>query len=730
MKHIINVASKLPVSVKPAVPVSSGENDDFHIALKPTALSSAIESIEQEHDVWWIGGVHQMPENFEKQEDINRFLNQNYKQIPVFLNSRQIKDYYHGFSESSLWPLLHYISIYTNYDEGWFKAYKEINQLFANKIIQHARSGDLVWVHNYHLMLVPEMIKEKRPDLQVGFFFHTPFPSFELFRNHPRREELLKGVLGANLIGFQTFGNLRHFRSAALRVLDIESEMNSIVYHGFETKTGVYPVGINHKNIKSVKQTEEYNTTLKKYREEFAGKKIVLSVQKLNHSQGILKQLQSIETFLKYHPEKAGNTVFVVLTIPSREETYEYEHLTHDVEHSVGHINGLYSTVGHSPVHFIKQSVPFTELCALYQLADVMLLTPIRDGMNVMAKEYISAKESYDGVLILSEFTGASHELFNALMVNPQNTNEVVEAINQALNMTDEEKESMLEPMRKRIKSNDAVFWANSFINDLEKTSLESFDSTAVKRLDKTVSSQFKDRSLKKALFLDYDGTLREFEKVPEKAVPGEDLIEILNAFSKRDDLSVHIISGRSQKFLEKHFGKYPFTLVGEHGYFIKKPGQEWTPSLGDFDMSWKEKIKEIFELFTLSTPGSDIEEKNAALVWHYRRSDPEFGSWKANELIGDLTEVISNMPVEIHHGRKIVEVASQYVNKGIAATTLINDIAYDLVLFAGDDKTDETMLKFDKDEIITVKIGEADTSAKYRIATPAHFRKFLKSLT
>lgn len=716
--HIINVSSRLPVS-KGEDPVKSSNS-----------LLTLMDSIADTHSIWWIGWTGSPQPSHTVCAHIKKKLRAEYQYIPVFLKDEEINAFFNGFSNSSIWPLLHYIPSQSSYDDAWYDVYMHVMERFADCVMESARDGDTVWIHDYHLMPLPLILKKRNAGLKIGFFFHTPFPSYELFRCHPRREELLNHVLGADLIGFQTFGYLRHFRSTVLRILGIESKINEIPHRGYVTKIGVFPVGVNLKKISDVVSLPQYTETLELYTQRFKERRIVLSVDNFDYSKGILHKLHVIETFLNRYPEHRDRVTFLIIAIPVREEINEYMHFTHDVAHAVGYINGKYSTVTNIPVHFIQQHLEFYDICALYTLADIALVTPLIDGMNLVAKEFIAVNNTGKGMLILSEFAGSSQELFNAVMINPYNNLQVARAIAEGLEMGVDEKRRMIEPMRERIRTNDAVFWANSFLLALDAAAEDPAIAVNIKNLDPSIAALFTKHSGKKALFLDYDGTLREFTDNPDEAVPSEQLTEIFSRFKERKDLSVFIISGRKMDFLLKHFGKYPFALIGEHGYYIRRPeafpGTEYTTMLGEFDMSWKTEIDKIFKYFSKTTPGSSVEEKSSALVWHYRKSDPEFGLWKASALIGELTEVISNLPVAIHHGQKIVEVSSQYVNKGIAMARIINDQCFDRVLCAGDDKTDETMFKLKKDNIISVKIGEQETEADYRIASPSRFRKFL----
>lgn len=694
-----------------------------------TELSSSINGSESAtYGVQRIGWTGQPAPDYAERERVTKDLLAEHQQVPIFLEQQEIQEYYNGFCHTSLWPLLHYISTYARYDQQWFTTYKEINERFADKIVERYRSGDIVWIHDYHLMLVPQFIKAKRPDAKVGFFLHTPFPSYELFRCHPNRRELLSGVLSSDLIGFQTFGYLRHFRSTVLRLLGIESELNKITHEGTQTSIGVYPVGVKTDLVEQAKKSNDYKTYLKELRQTFKNKKVVLSADRLDSSQGLQKKLAAIETYLENNPERRRNVVFLLLVSTSGVHSEEVDHLTHDVEHAVGRINGKYSSVDNIPVHYMNKWVSFNQLCALYTLADVALVTPLMDGMNIIAKEYVACKANVDrGVLILSEFAGASEELFNAIRVNPYNNHQMCDAIATALEMPQADQQKSLQSMLDRITSYDASYWSKTFVRDLEKATRTTDEQTQA--LSDAVVKRFRQPDTTKALFLDYDGSLREFVNNPEDAVPSDELIAIMEKFNQRDDIDVFIVSGRDKDFLEKHFGRFDFTLVGEHGFFMRRPGKEWETMAGDIDLSWKGTITEIFQFYSMSTPSTNVEEKHSAIVWHYRQADPEFGEWKAANLMGELTEIISNLPVAIHQGQRMVEVSSQHVSKGLAVARFMNEKDYDLMLCAGDDKTDETMLYFDDDDVVTIKIGDKDTEANYRVSSPKRFRKFLAAI-
>jgi trehalose 6-phosphate synthase/phosphatase len=721
MESLIVVSNRLPVTIGKTIKKSSG------------GLVYAMEGLGESYDLKWAGWAGGVVEDPVKQAKIAAELGERFNYIPIFLNRQDADEYYTGFSNSSLWPLLHYISPYARYEEKWWQTYQKINRLFADKVLDLARENDTIWIHDYHLLLLPSYLRQRRPSLKIGFFLHTPFPSYELFRCHPNREDLLEGVLGANLIGFQTFGYLRHFRSTILRLLGLESEIDHVVRDGHKTAIGVYPIGINSVKFLKELQSDRYRQCYNEYKENYQGKKIVLSVERLDYTKGIPRRLDAIERYLSETDDRE-QVVFIFINIPSRTSVPEYRQLLEEVQGRVGSINGKYATISNVPVHFIHKSVNFSELCALYALADVAMVTPLIDGMNLVAKEYLACQQENGGVLILSEFAGAAQELSNSLIVNPYNLHEVAQSLNKALRLTEAEKQKMVQPMKTRVLKYDARYWADSFFQDLsaeaDQEQLQSLPSAARAVSLEGVRALL--RAKNRAFFLDYDGTIAEIKKKPEDAVPDDEIKALFARLEARKDLDVYLISGRKKEDMEQWFSQYRFNLVAEHGYYYKHwNAEEWVVFDGQADLSWKNQIIDIFQLYTGMTPGSIIEEKTSSVVWHYRNSDPEFGSWKANQLVAELYEMLSNLPVEIHHGRKIVEVGSIQLNKGIVLRHFVQLNQYDAILCAGDDETDENMFRFGEDtEMFSIKVGRgANTMAKFRTSSPRAFRAFLGEL-
>jgi trehalose 6-phosphate synthase/phosphatase len=715
--NLIIVSNRLPVTVGETIKKSSG------------GLVAALEGLSTEQfDLKWIGWPGSVIPD-ERKPEVEQLLINDQGCTPIFLSDEEADGYYRGFANSSLWPLLHYMPNYMRYDPAWWDCYRSVNQRFADKVVALANPGDLVWVHDYQLMLVPQMLQEKMPEAKIGYFLHTPFPSFETFRCHPKRRELVTGILGADLIGFHTFGYMRHFRSTVLRLLGIESEISIIrTETGHSAALGVFPIGINSKKFEATLGSREFKERLAEMRASDADKRIVLSVERMDYTKGILHRIEAIERFLQ-NLEDRDAIKFIFVSVPSREGVEQYQELRAEVEARIGRINGMYATLKSSPIRFIHGSVDFVDLCALYALSDVGLVTPLIDGMNLVAKEYIACQRGDDaGALILSEFAGAAGELFNSILINPYDAEGVAEALRQALALSPEERAERNKPMRERVLKYDARHWARTFIDQLRAVREEAgaADGEQIEELKSRLRAAAAERK-RIALFLDYDGTLREIERDPQAAKPNEGVQKLLEALSDRPGLDVTLISGRTSDDLEAWLGEYPFALIAEHGAAVRRSGtRQWERLDNGVSYAWKEDMLKILRLYEESTPGSFVEEKKTSIVWHYRNTDPEFGAWKAHQLAVELGAIMANEPVEIRHGRKIIEASAATISKGAAVRRLLKEIKYDLVLCAGDDQTDESMFELKLPHLISIKVGPNPSRAKYRLPNPEAFRKFL----
>lgn len=712
--RILCVSNRLPIKIEKEISPTSG------------GLVSALKGVRGSYDMAWIGWAEITSAEMDQQE-ITSLIREMFNYHPIFLSSREIDEYYLGFSNSTIWPLLHYMSNLMEHEPGWYATYKQVNEKFAHTVAEIYQPGDLVWIHDYHLMLLPSILRKRFPQAKIGFFLHTPFPSFEIWRTHPYRQELLEGLLGADLVGFHTFGYSRHFRSSVMRLLGDDVAINKIIHETHITHLGVFPIGIDSEAFEETLATRSYNKEYQRLKKEFRKTKVVLNVERLDYTKGIPRKLQAIELFLEKYPEQRNKVVFIIQVVPSRENIESYQEIREQIELAISRINGIYATTSNTPIHYIYHAIPFEELCALYEISDVAFVAPLRDGMNLVAKEYLACQRNNNGVLVLSEFAGASQELFNALLINPFNTEQVADTLQFALTMDQEDIRERMYPMIKKVYKYDARQWADDFITSLSEIDGDEHLADIPHLFSEDDLRPFADHA-SIALFLDYDGTLREFVNQPEKAVPGKKLLKLIKDLSEISGVDVYIISGRKKEFMDKHLSRIGATLISEHGLFYRSPVlKRWQSIKTLVDLSWKEQITEIFNQYALSTPGAHVEIKAASIVWHYRSADPEFGQWKASQLLGELYEVVSNLPVQISQGQKIVEISSSDINKGAALAHFTSTCRYDRVLCVGDDVTDESMFVLEDPAITSIKVGMGKTRAQYRLPSPQHVREILE---
>jgi trehalose 6-phosphate synthase/phosphatase len=490
----------------------------------------------------------------------------------------------------------------------------------------------------------------------------------------------------------------------------------------------VYPIGINAVRFEQTLNSSEFFQRRKEIRAAYEGKRIVLSVERMDYTKGILHRLEAIDCFLA-GLANIRDIQFIFVSVPSRERIKEYQALCEEVETRIGRLNGKYATLRNNPIHFIHGSVDFVDLCAMYALADIALITPLIDGMNLVAKEYVACQREDSGLLILSEFAGAAEELFGAVSVNPYDARAVAETLSAALMLSTEARRARNKGMREYVIHCDARHWARSFVHDL--TSRRASDTVPADAEIGGASSQIAgalSETGRVALFLDYDGTLREIETDPKRAEPTPEVHALLRRLSKQPNLSITIISGRTQNDLETWFGDYPFGLIAEHGASARRPNRKnWEQLDRNVNYDWKPQLLTILRRFANATPGSFVEEKRCSIVWHYRKADPQFGAWKALQLAEELAALTANEQIKVHHGKKNVEVSAAQVNKGAGVAWILEESnEYALIVCAGDDQTDESMFKLSITHLLSLKVGNGVTRAQFRVANPAALRRFL----
>jgi trehalose 6-phosphate synthase/phosphatase len=594
-----------------------------------------------------------------------------------------------------------------------------------------AETGDDIWIHDYQLMLLPKMLKENRAELEIGFFLHIPWPSFELFRLLPWRKEIIEGLLGADLIGFHTYDYVRHFLSSASRTAGLEHTLNKISIGKRIVKVDAFPMGINYKKYSEAINDTGVKKEIKKTLAEIGKRKIILSIDRLDYTKGIVQRLEAFDLFLSENPKYKGKVTLIMVAVPSRTLVEDYKLLRQKLEQLIGRVNGEHGTIGYMPVWYLYRFLAFNKLTALYNIADVALVTPLRDGMNLIAKEFIATKTKGEGVLILSEMTGAASELGEALIVNANNKEEIAQAIKDALEMPLSEQIERNTLMKERLQRYDISRWSSDFLQALADIKHIQQEFLVRKLSDSTKQKIISDyaKSRKRLLLLDYDGTLVGFRSKPAQAGPDEEILSLLKSLSSDSKNTVVIISGRDKATLEKWLGHLNVAFVAEHGGFIKQKGKDWQctqPSISD----WKDTIRPILELYSDRTPASFVEEKSFSLVWHYRRADPGLANIRTQELKGALLNLTENLGVGVFEGNKILEVKNHGINKGRASELWISEQSWDFLLAAGDDYTDEEMFAILPNEAYSIKVGIHVSKARFNVDTVEKIRLLLKEIT
>ncbi|MHB8375907.1 MAG: bifunctional alpha,alpha-trehalose-phosphate synthase (UDP-forming)/trehalose-phosphatase [Dehalococcoidia bacterium] len=728
--RLLLVANRLPITAK--------IGDDGAISVEPSSggVATGLWGPHQRSGGLWIGWPGELELDPHQKQDLDDKL-AGLRALPVYLTQDEINEYYENMANGVLWPLFHYlIDQLPNELSGW-DIFRSVNEKFARAVVDNYRPGDLIWVQDYHLMLVPAMLRRALPDARIGFFLHVPFPSSEVFSVLPWREEILQGLLGADLIGFHTPGYLRHFTTSLRRVLGVDVEFDSLWQDDCQVRLGVFPMGVDAARWANCGDSPEVAHEVASLREEADGRQIIVGIDRLDYTKGIPHRLVALDRLFGDHPELCDRVRVVQVTVPSREHVEQYVEFKRRIDELVGRINSGHATASWMPIHHMYRAISQDEVCALYRAADVMLVTPVRDGMNLVAKEFVAARTDEDGVLILSEFAGAAAEMGEALQINPFDTERLAARINDALSMPEAERKARMRALRSRVLTHDVHRWADSFISALAETGPEYRRSHhASSPSDLAAVIERVRRTPRALLILDYDGTLVPFAPTPDEAAPDPDLLDLLAALAGRPGMRVHVISGRTRASLDRWLGRRAVGLHAEHGLWSRMaPGAPWR-ILRPVSQEWKQKVRPIMEHFVGATRGSFIEEKTGSLAWHYRLAkadftpETDFGEVQAKELRLLLGEMLSNAPMQVLAGNKVVEVRPQGIHKGMVVPVLLSTIEDGApVLAMGDDRTDEDLFAALPDEALTVHVGPGMSIARYRIDSPGDARGLLRAI-
>ncbi|WJX16785.1 Alpha,alpha-trehalose-phosphate synthase [UDP-forming] 6 [Trifolium repens] len=783
--RIIIVANQLPIKAQKN---QDGNRSFWSFDWDEDSLLQLKDGIgDEDIEVIYVGCLKEdVPLN--EQDEVSMILLENYKCVPTFLPPEMFTKYYHGFCKQQLWPLFHYMlplspGLGGRFNRSLWQAYVSVNKIFADRIMEVINpEDDYVWIHDYHLMVLPTFLRKRFNRVKLGFFLHSPFPSSEIYKTLPIREELLRALLNSDLIGFHTFDYARHFLSCCSRMLGLTYESKrgyiGIEYYGRTVNIKILPVGIHMGQIQSVLRLPETEEKVCELIQQFSdqGRTMLLGVDDMDIFKGISLKLLAMEQLLVQHPEYRGKVVLVQIANPARGRGKDVKEMQDETKATAKRINETFGRPGYDPVILIEKPLKFYERVAYYVVAECCLVTAVRDGMNLIPYEYIVGRqgnETLDKVLkigsslkkkstlVVSEFIGCSPSLSGAIRVNPWNIDAVADAMDSALGMADSEKELRHEKHYRYVSTHDVGYWARSFLQDLERACCDhvrrrwwgigfglSFKVVALDpnfrklSMDHIVSAY--KRTTNRAILLDYDGTL--MPQVSINKSPIGKSIEILNSLCRDKNNVVFLVSARSRTTLSEWFSPCEnLGIAAEHGYFLRmKRDDEWETCVPATDCSWKQIAVPVMKLYTETTDGSTIEDKETALVWCYEDADPDFGSCQAKELLDHLESVLANEPVTVKSGQNYVEVKPQGVSKGLVATRLFSSMqetgmSPDFVLCIGDDRSDEDMFEVitssmngpiaPKAEVFACTVCRKPSKAKYYLDDTAEIVRLIQGL-
>ncbi|KAK2993835.1 hypothetical protein RJ640_023719 [Escallonia rubra] len=743
---------------------------------------------DDEFDVIYVGCLKEEIHPNE-QDEVSQILLETFNCVPTFLPPDLFSRYYHGFCKQQLWPLFHYMlplspDLGGRFNRSLWQAYVSVNKIFADRIMEVINpEDDFVWIHDYHLMVLPTFLRKRFNRVKLGFFLHSPFPSSEIYKTLPIREELLRALLNSDLIGFHTFDYARHFLSCCSRMLGLSYESKrgyiGLEYYGRTVSIKILPVGIHMPQLQSALSLPETESKVAELLKQFCDQDriMLLGVDDMDIFKGISLKLLALEQLLVQHPEWQGKVVLVQIANPARGRGKDVKEVQAETESTMKRINETFGKPGYTPVVLIDKPLKFYERIAYYVVAECCLVTAVRDGMNLIPYEYIISRQGNEkldkvlgldsatlkkSMLVVSEFIGCSPSLSGAIRVNPWNIDAVADAMDCALEMAEPEKQLRHEKHYRYVSTHDVGYWARSFLQDLERTCKDhtrrrcwgigfglsfrvvALDPNFRKLSMEHIVSAYK-RTTSRAILLDYDGTLMPQSSIDKS--PSSRTIETLNSLCRDKNNMVFIVSARSRSTLGEWLASCEkLGIAAEHGCFLRlKQDAEWEICVPAAECGWKQIAEPVMKLYTETTDGSTIEEKETAMVWCYEDADPDFGSCQAKELLDHLESVLANEPVTVKSGQNIVEVKPQGVNKGLVAKRLLSEmqkrgVSPDFVLCVGDDRSDEDMFEVisssmagpsiaPKAEVFACTVGRKPSKAKYYLDDTVEIVRMMQGL-
>lgn len=726
MAQVIIVSNRLPVSVS---------KEDGKLVFSPSlgGLATGLSSYANDRRNQWIGwpGIPSDELTDKDKEIIALELGKRHC-TPVFLSKKQIDEFYNGFSNEILWPLFHGLPIRAKssaQQQAWWRTYREVNKLYSQAVVGQARQDSQIWVHDYQLLLLPEMLRSEGAGRQIGFFLHITFPAVTQFTKLKQYKKLLRGMTGADLIGFHTTGYMHNFLETCQAAHIGQVTDKQLGLDGRTVRVGDFPMGIDYAKYAGARKQKDVRAAVKRYRKRYGRRKIIVAVDRLDPTKGLAERLRAYRLFLERNPRLHGKVIFAMVAAPSRTDIAAYKSLAKRLNSLVKEINTAYGTKSWQPVDYMNVSQPFEEVTALFQIADVGFIAPLRDGMNLAAKEFVAANRRR-GVLILSETAGAAEELGEALIVDPKSPDAVVEALEKAFRMRKHELRQRLKSMQRHLSSHTVQAWAQTFVTALQQPvpGAPHLTRTLNPRLQKDLQAEFR-RSGKRLLLLDYDGSLVPFSLDYADAQPPKSLLSLLDGLSQNPLNDTVLISGRSADDLGRWFSEVPISLVAEHGAALKKAGNKTWRIIERPDTAWKQLLTPALERYVRLAPGARLEVKPHSLVWHYRNVSPYYAQKYSVTIKRVLKPILKRHGLELLQGNKILEIKNPHVNKGAAAQEWLKR-SYDFILAIGDDATDEELFAALPVNACSIKVGRGRTAARFRVASHRDIVALLKKLS
>lgn len=726
MPQVIIVSNRLPVSV-------SKKNGRLKFSPSIGGVATGLSSYLYKRKNRWIGwpGIASDELSDKDKQEITRELDK-HNCTPVFLTQKQLDGFYNGYSNQVIWPLFHNLrrrNLSSPSKQQMWQAYRSVNQKFADTALNLSERGSHIWVQDYHLMLVPELVRNERPDVILGFFLHIPWPSPKSLAKLGEHKKIINGLLGADVIGFHTRGYVANFLESAQAAQLGQIGDGEVILDNRGVRVADFPMGIDYQKYataagsRSVKQAARHLHKLyKKY-------KLIVSIDRLDPSKGLMERLKAYSLLLEKYPALKGKVIFAMAVAPSRMDVPAYKNLSKRLQAEVDKINKKYGSRDWRPVDYINRTLSFEEVTALFQVADVAFITPLKDGMNLAAKEFVASRKR-GGVLVLSETAGAAEELQDALLVNPHKPDTVVEALHKALTMRRRELRRRIRHMQHHLATNTVQDWATNFIGTLNRPVPGTGSRNLRSKLQLQIVNDYR-QAEKRLLLLDYDGSLVGYSKDYRHAKPPKTLLDLLEKLGADPANDVVVISGRSSEDLEEWFGDLPINLVAEHGARLKKASGERWQSIEKIDSKWKEELQPILEKYINKTPGAKLEVKPHSLVWHYRNASAYYASKYAVTIKHVIRPLLKRRGLELMQGNKALEIKSSRVGKGIAAERWLKQ-GYDFILAIGDDVTDEDLFAVTpksgpKIKSYSIKIGRGRSGAEFRLPSSDGAIKLLK---